>query len=384
MPKVEVRYLKPEESHEPFDIVTTYAFRNTPAPYPAGYGESEHLTKIRRESLEGRRAFALFEDEKPVAVTAYFTMTQNVRGQVIPMAGVAPVAALPEGRRKGYARQCVIKSYEDMREQGYAITSLYPFRESFYERLGYVTALQPRDWKFNPASFSAVLKQDLEGEVNYYESSKYPDKVIEFYQHHQKRIHGFILRPEFDLRNRVIWQNFWLAEAVVDGEMTIRDFYYDTAQARYLLLSWIARHADQQKSAHMRLPHFEQPETWWADVEMQAQTLDDIVGMVRVLDVMKLSGLPVGNGVFRAKIQDDQCEWNNGTFEFRAENGLLVVEPIDTADCELTIQGLSAVVFGTHDIGSLQWRGWGNPSSVIQSKIEGVFPQISPYIHSRF
>ena len=65
-------------------------------------------------------------------------MRQNIRGNVYPMAGVAGVATLPLARRSGFARELVTALLARMRDTGHAVSALYPFRPSFYQRFGFV------------------------------------------------------------------------------------------------------------------------------------------------------------------------------------------------------------------------------------------------------
>jgi len=44
---------------------------------------------------------------------------------------------------------------------------LYPFRESFYERLGYVTFPQPRTARFSPQALLPLLKVKLSEKSHY-------------------------------------------------------------------------------------------------------------------------------------------------------------------------------------------------------------------------
>jgi len=60
------------------------------------------------------------------------------RGQtLLPCAGVAGVAVLPEKRHLGVGRTMMDEGLALMREDGFPIASLYAFRESFYRRSGY-------------------------------------------------------------------------------------------------------------------------------------------------------------------------------------------------------------------------------------------------------
>ena len=60
--------------------------------------------------------------------------------------------------------------------------------------------------------------------------------------------------------------------------------------------------------------------------------------------------------------------------------GLAVPE----ADCALSIQGLSALVYGAHDPGDFQVRGWGDPSPDTLATMRVMFPQKLAYLHEWF
>jgi hypothetical protein len=160
-------------------------------------------------------------------------------------------------------------------------------------------------------------------------------------------------------------------------------FYYETSQGRYLLLQWIARHIDQADRAELWLAPSEQPETWLAD--MQVKTESDIrAAMGRVLDVAQIGGMMAGSGCFTARISDPLCPWNEGVWQFEAVDGALRVSAGEHPDCDLTIQGLAALVYGTHDPGDFAVRGWGNPSPAVQAAMRSLFPAQMPYLHERF
>jgi hypothetical protein len=160
-------------------------------------------------------------------------------------------------------------------------------------------------------------------------------------------------------------------------------FYYETSQGRYLLLQWIARHIDQADRVELWLAPAEQPETWLAD--MQVKTESDIrAAMGRVLDVAQIGGMMAGSGCFTARISDTLCPWNEGVWQFEPVDGALRVSTGEHPDCDLTIHGLTALVYGTHDPGDFAIRGWGNPSPAVQAAMRAVFPAQTPYLHERF
>jgi predicted acetyltransferase len=160
-------------------------------------------------------------------------------------------------------------------------------------------------------------------------------------------------------------------------------FYYKTSQAKYLMLQWIAQHTDQADKVEIWLPPYEQPETWLSDMQVKVEYRIH-APMGRVLDVAKISGLEAGAGNFVARISDSLCPWNEGIWQFESVDGTLQVEPHALPECDLSIQALTALVFGTHDPGDFAVRGWGNPPPAVQASMRALFPPKTPYLHEEF
>ena len=142
-------------------------------------------------------------------------------------------------------------------------------------------------------------------------------------------------------------------------------------------------HTDQASQAEIGLAPFEQPETWLSD--MQVKTESQIrAPMGRVLDVSKLGGMQVGPGRFSVRVTDPLCLWNEGLWRFESSDGTLQVTRADEADCDLSIQALTSLVYGAHDPDDFAIRGWGNPSPQVQATLRAMFPSMTPYLHESF
>ena len=139
-------------------------------------------------------------------------------------------------------------------------------------------------------------------------------------------------------------------------------FYYRTSQGKYLLLAWLARHIDQAGKVEMWLPSYEQPNTWLHDIRPKLEPVF-VAPMGRVLDVAKLGGMQTGPGSFRAQISDPDCPWNNGVWKFDGDSGTLEVAPAQQADFDLSIQGISALVYGVNDPGDFSYPRLGRPAA---------------------
>lgn len=133
--------------------LSSYAFHASP-PMP-DKAERQEALKQREEVTY----FALFEEDTPVATAAGSQMTQNVRGALFGMGGIWGAVTHPAVRRKGYSRRVLAHLLAAIREDGRPLSCLYPFRESFYERLGYATFPLPRIAKFSPSALLPLAKK---------------------------------------------------------------------------------------------------------------------------------------------------------------------------------------------------------------------------------
>ncbi len=394
MPKVTTRPVVGDEMAEIAYWMSSYAFRASP-PFP----EKEE----RFEVIKSRKDidyWALFEDGTPAAVAASTPLTQNVRGSIFQMSGIYNVVSHPEYRRKGYSRQVLTALLSTVRDKGWAFTCLYPFRESFYERMGYVTFPQPRTAKFDPKTLSPLLKKDLDGVVEIVMIREGYDAYRDWLYDMQPRIHGMGVFKHGNEAAAKANQS-WVAIVRTDGEpiglmlYSIKGeevtkfkfhamrFYYKNSLGRYLLLEWIARHIDQTNEAEIWLPPFELPETWLADMEVQTEPAW-IPPLGRVLDIEKITGLQAEAGSFSAKISDPICPWNEGIWHFESADGILSISVGKQAQCELNINALSALVYGTHDPSDFGLRGWGNPSEDLQTTMRSMFPRMLPFLHEYY
>ena len=394
MTQISIRQIQDQEMLDVLYALTQYSLH----PSPPFENKEEWDENVR--GRKGVTCYAAFENKKPVSVAVSTVMTQNIRGKLYPASGIWGVSTDPAGRRKGYCRKTITSLLEADRKAGNVFSNLYPFRESFYERLGYVAFPLTKIAKFSPASISPILKMDLDGEIELKLIGDAYETYREYLSNMRNSQYGMALFDEGALspanRNRL-----WIAIARINGKIeglmlyrllgeevtkynfrAIR-FYYQTSQAKYLLLNWIARHVDQANRVELWLAEDEYPELWISDIDV---TVESAIrpAMNRVLDVEKIGGMNIGNGSFSAKIIDPICPWNDGVWEFKSIDGCLQVTKATQPDCELSIQGLSALIAGTRDPQDYPLIGWGNPNPDLQSILREMFPLARPFLHENF
>ncbi len=391
---ITVRPLQGDEMLDALYALSQYAFH----PSPPFTDKEEWLGRVR--GRKGYTCHAALEDERPVAVACSTSMTQNVRGALYPSAAVWGVATHPSARRKGYCRQAIASLLAAERQSGKVVSALYPFRESFYQRLGYVTYPQTKIARFAPPALAPLLKLELGGEIEL----KLIGEAYETYRAYlaelQPRRHGLGLF-DFGDQAAAARNHLWVALARFDGAIeglmlyslkgeeithfnfSALRFYYQTSRARALLLGWIARHIDQADRAELHLAPDETPETWLADLQVKVESAFP-TPMGRVLDVAAAGGMSAGPGSFTAQVSDPLCPWNSGAWRFESVEGRLAVSPAAQAECALSIQGLGALMAGTHDPQDFSLRGWGDPSPALQETLREMFPRRLPHIHEMF
>jgi predicted acetyltransferase len=300
-------------------------------------------------------------------------------------------------RRKGYVRQGFTRLFEALHDDGMPLSTLYPFRESFYDRLGYVTFPQPRMATIDSSALLPLMKWNLQGTFELLTIADGYDRYRAFLERQQQQIHGMgLFGPGLAAAIRKANRS-WLLVAEVDGEevgmmtyriegqgknLVSRAFFPVDTRGRYLLLEWMARHADQVKDIELKLPPSMQPETWLPDLNVKISAGYPPMG--RVIDVRGLEGMQTGNARFTARITDVHCPWNAGTFAFESTEGVLHITATTEAECNLTIQGLTALVYGAHGPADFTLRGWGDPSPAVQARMRTLFPAMLPYLHEVF
>ncbi len=394
MPETELRQLKDQEMRDVMFPLGMYAFRASP-PFP----DREEWEKFSRQR-QGVTYLAMFENGTPAAGGASSPMRENLRGTLYPASGVWGVAAHPWARRKGYVRQIMTTLLATERAAGKVFSSLYPFRESFYERLGYVSLPQTKKAQFSPAGAAHLLKKDLEGRVVFRPYAEVFDLVRGFFLKQQSAVHGMGIF-DYAMPAGAVRYPAWAALAYEAEELTglmvytlsgddltkftlnAHRFAYQTSCARALLLEWIARHIDQAAQVEINLPPYEQPELWLSDLRVKT-TSREISPMGRVLDIARMGGMHTGPGHFSAQVSDPTCPWNEGCWYFETDNGQLRVTPAPQAECALSIQAVTALIYGTLDPQDFNLRGWGTPSPNLQETLRTMFPKQMAYLHEEF
>ncbi|WP_320067360.1 enhanced intracellular survival protein Eis [Micromonospora sp. RTGN7] len=351
------------------------------------------------------RTLVVTEGDETVAVASAIPMRQNLRGVVLPMAGVAGVTTHPLARRHGHVRALLHQLLDEMRDEGHPVSALYPFRASFYERFGYVGLPRARTVTLSPAGLAPLLRADLPGELTWERTGTGYAAHRAFTERCLAERHGFAILPE----TRAVWlrdeDDRWLVTARRDGAtvgvLTYRIDDHDgelvggpllaaDPYARALLLQFLARHVDQVARVSLQVAADELPELWLTDLDVHVEARIAGPGspapMARLLSLDALAGLPAGPARVRVELTGDR--WLAGTHLLDGATGHLeLVEDVSSAaapTATLTAAGLSALAYGVLDPAEVDVRGLGRVPADAAAELRRLFPRRLPYLHAEF
>jgi predicted acetyltransferase len=369
----EIRAITGEERAAFFDLLR-YSFRTWTSQPPA----EEDLAGIVPEQTLG-----LFVGGRLASALRIHRFVQSVRGTLRKMGGVAGVASYPEHRGRGHVSRLLESAFAHMREHEQPVSMLHPFRESFYQRYGYVAATTPLEIEIPTHAF-----------VHYLDRNAEPDLTVErlrplearpayeaFLREMARGINGFVLHDGLPDRQWLALYRDWLyllvkrADAVVAaaryekrgeklnrGTLHFRELFWRDSSGRDALFRFIAAHRDNAESVILEVPPDAPVQSWVHDAMSPFRlAMDEKPWMPRIIDVRgALAGLPVsGDGRVLVRIADERCPWNAGLFRLEAGDGRLAVAPgTGEPAASLDIRALSSLLYGCLDCAELARRGW--------------------------
>ncbi len=320
----------------------------------------------------------------PVATARVLSLKQNFRGTFKPMIGIGMVASSPEHRRRGYVRDLMKRILVDFRKDGFAVSTLYPFKDTFYTALGYVKMPPTHKLEMNPNQLSRISKPE-----GYRASREEGEEAFQAWRSiHEvsiSQIHGGALRSDFHWKIKTDPFRGKLAiarnqagdpegimmyslkgygeghEWADEGTMTIHEMHWSTLEGRDALLNYIYLHADQIVNVKMAISSRIDDYYHWTSDLHTLKVKANIVTMARIIDIEKsMRGFQVkGAGEVIVEVRDPDLDWNNGSFQLRNKDGTLECERVDSdATARISIEGLTAILYGTLGMDSLRRMAW--------------------------
>ena len=381
-------------------LLTQYAF----FPSPDDSKRQELSIEFLKDSYI-LTVYAKPDIEKPIATATAIPMTQNLRGKLFSMSGIAAIATEPSYRRQHITATMMQKILAWSKNQKISVSTLYPFKESFYARFGYVTLPQARIATLALQNLSFLLKENSQYKVEKLNFKENFSLYYAFLLENQKHIHGMCLKalaamslvPEirpahlvfvYDKKDKKIGCMVYSTKGF-QSDLVVSTFLYLNSYGKHLLFRNLSLHIDQFSTVKFPVAPAEHPENWFDDLRLQITNREWIpAAMARVVNVAGLEGLPVSHGSIIVKISDLMCDWNTGIFQLSSNSGKLLITKMTAQtkfSCELTIEGLTALVYGNYVLDDLKLRKWYiEQESDSASILENLFPFRLPFMFDTF
>lgn len=338
-------------------------------------------------------AWAVFVNGKIASALINHNFKQSVRGVIKGMGGIGGVWTYPEYRNRGYVRELILAAFMEMKQRDAAVSMLIPFKETFYSAFGYVTANSNLDVKapLHSLMYAFEPKADTEWQFERVPASRVKNELFAFMLAVASKHHGinipvnmtdekWKLRTQKELCVFVKHKQQLVALAIYsidasgfkpksDRAIYVYQMFWTSLEARDKLFSFFASHREQVGYIMMDLPFSTNFFQWFRnitepyDVLMMNYSSRRLPYMVRVIDVARsIADLPAPvKGKVTFEVSDDHCNWNNGVFTVQEQDGnLTVISERTQPDIQATIQGISALIYGTLPLEEIEYRQWLN------------------------
>lgn len=367
-------------------------------------------TEDKIESLDviPEQTLGVFENDKIQAALRIHPFQQVVRGVITEMGGIGGVWTYPEYRNRGYVRELLNAAFKDMKATGKSVSMLIPFKQSFYQKLGYVTAnsnlevgvpissiypsASSREWEFERINASEV-QREVRSEFTKL-SCQYHGMVLPVYW--QRSQWEAATKDKQCILVKHLGQITAIGIYRIDSSLTERKIYLDCClwsniEARTKLFSFFANHRDQINYIYLDLPFGINFNQWFGDVMRYEVKINIPPYMVRVVDVEAINIPTSRDGMIDMQVEDPNCDWNNDVFTLKSQDRTLNVRRTSNSkpDLKCTIQGISALVYGTLSLSEIEHRNWievidREKTEEWRSLLESWFPPLHLYNIWRF
>lgn len=310
--------------------------------------------------------FGLVADETLRTVCTHYDFVVSLRGEWVPVAGLAGLATLPEHRREGYVSELISASLERWRGD-VPFAALWPFEYSYYEQFGWAMGCTLTEYTFPPEALS--FARDAPGRLRRLDPDDWErlQGVVERYGMEYdlttRRDEPWWRRRIFDDGDRYVYglerdgdMRGYVGYTVEDGpRMNVLYNAFTDHEAFRGLLGFLSNHDSQVESVTLYRP----AESSLLDMAPDPKAIDCqirpgmMVRLVSVVDALETVAYPDGASErVTLAVTDETADWNDGTFELAVSEGVGTCRRVsdDSPDIRLDIGTLTQLVVGYHSV----------------------------------
>jgi predicted acetyltransferase len=353
---------------------------------------------------QGRAAF----DDRGKMCSCFLLTPFQVcfNGIHVPMGGVGGVASLPEEREKRYMRRIFDYTMQEMYENSYVFSYLYPFSHKYYRKFGYELNMTRIGYSI---PISAFRQFNQTGTLKLYTNDMDPKDIISLYEQY------IVDKNLAVVRNEALWKRFLEKDPYKDN-VYLYIWYNEQGLARGYIKFHVEKPETNKNNMHVQeliwldrqaftgifsfiggltaqiekmlwdspsfvnlLPFFHEP----YEIKQEISTY----GMNRVVNVEKalnLMSTPEGSGEIIIGIEDEFFPVNSGNYRISWENSSHRAQRTDKAvDLSCDVQALSQLITGFATVEDLKNAGRVEINSK-ENLLDAVFPKKKLFINNYF
>jgi len=300
------------------------------------------------------------EEVELVSTWMTFPWQAYFRGKLMKFGAVADVTTQPEYRRRGQIRELFLQSLKQMKETGYIMSGLYPFKFPYYEKFGYAIGSEIVYLKCKPSeillpdNFTLLKIKEIPKKETFkiiapirnefgkkYNFIHFSDEKTWFVRMFEKRDQIFgVYDLDGNLVGYFITKIMKLPTGTWDSSLDIKDVVALTRDAFFTILDYIKRHTDQTNEFRWRVVDKELDFINFSEkYEVKIETKPLV--MYRVIDVQKALEIidypkEINDSIILL-IKDKYAEWNDCHFKLTVNNGKAICQKIDKTDFDMEI-----------------------------------------------
>lgn len=296
----------------------------------------------------------LFDTDQLVAAGGYYTFEAHIRGKWLKCAGVAHVMSDPIHRRQGHIRQIMTKLIQNSYTEGYNISSLWPFKHSFYCKFGYENVEKIIEYKFSPKDIKFDLDTNTKITIRVASEKDYPilNKIAKQAINKQTRLIGhhdaWFQRDKTDTFIIYIFEKEQYPVGFLSlkfnkpdptkewiNDVHVIDFAYSDLVIKKKILTFLKNFDADIANIILYAPPEEEILSYLDEVQ-QEHKIARWPSMMRIINLKKtMETIPFSsnvNTVLYAEITDEIISANTGTWRFTIKEGNCKAERTNTTD----------------------------------------------------
>lgn len=329
-------------------------------------------TSAAASAWEGRGR-VLQHGGQPKAALQVHRFHQFFGGRAVAAAGLASVVVAPETRGMGLGRSLVSTVLDELRQDGVAVSTLYPTSIPFYRSVGYEIAgtrvrygspVLPLARYRAEASVEPLQPSTLEGAMRCYRflalrTNGLLDRSRSWWEDHvlapidERKVYAYLVRSHDDVVGYIAYDQLAETDVFDYWSLACRDFMWTTPEAARSLLGFVSGQGALAHSVSWSGPSADPLLAFFGQREVRIEW--SLVWMARILDVraaLEARGYPPGvRASIDFAVHDGLFEANHRSFRLEIENGRGIVSAGQRTTPTMSIGALSAM-----------YTGWLRPS----------------------